>query len=105
MKRTGVVMAVFFLLFVSTVVSADTFSAKTINDFGNVTVMEVTGNYDANNPDGTVNADSRQTITKEFYRTHKDEYDFLVFSSNFDFKMPDNEVKAFYLHIKNDTQA
>ena len=57
--------------------SAD-FSATTLGDHGNVTVMEVTGNYDANNPDGSFNADPRKAIAKEFYRLHKDEYDFLA---------------------------
>ena len=81
--------------------SAD-FTAATLGDHGNVTVMEVSGNYDANNPDGSTNTDPRKEIAKEFYRLHKDEYDFLVIFSNFDFQMPEPDAKAFYLHIKND---
>ncbi len=81
------------------------FSAKTIGDYGNVTVMEVTGNYDAKNPDGTINVIPRQEIAKEFLRTHSDQYDFLVIFSNFDFTMPDAAAKAFYLEIKNDVHG
>lgn len=93
------------IVFFSSISSAQEFTATTIGDYGNATVMEVTGNYDAKNPDGTLNSEPRQAITKEFLRTHKDEYDFLVIFSNFDFQMPETEVKAFYLHVKNDTQG
>ena len=51
-KLTGIILAIVFLLFLPSFVTANTFTAKTINDYGNITVMEVTGNYDANNPDG-----------------------------------------------------
>ncbi len=81
------------------------FTATTLGDYGNVTVMEVTGNYDADNPDGTTNAGPRQAIAKEFYRLHKDEYDFLVIFTNFDFTMPEPEAVAFYTGVKNDTQG
>ncbi|MHB8883063.1 MAG: CARDB domain-containing protein, partial [Thermodesulfovibrionales bacterium] len=82
----------------------DQFAAKTIGDHGNVTVMEVMGNYDEKNPDGTVNAGPRQIISKEFYRLHKDEYDFLVIFSNFNFRLSDGTI-AFYLGARNDTQG
>ena len=95
---------ILLLVFPSISLSAD-FTAATLGDHGNVTVMEVSGNYDANNPDGTTNADPRKTIAKEFYRLHKDEYDFLVIFSNFDFQMPEPDAKAFYLHIKNDIRG
>ena len=84
---------------------AEDFIAATLGDYGNVTVMEVTGGYDAKNPDGTLNSIPRETIAKEFLSTHKDEYDFLVIFSNFDFRMPDTEAKAFYLTVKNDTKG
>jgi hypothetical protein len=83
--------------------STKIFSAKTIGDYGNITVMEVTGNYDAKNPDGSINTLPRQEIAKEFFKSHPDEYDFLVIFSNFDFLMPEAEAKAFYLGVKNDT--
>jgi len=92
-------------LFIQTISFAQDFTANTLGDYGNVTVMEVTGNYDAKNPDGAWNYIPRQEIAKEFFRIHKDEYDFLVIFSNFDFQMPDTETKALYLGVKNDTQG
>ncbi len=82
------------------------FTAKSLGDYGNVTVMEIQGSYDADNPDGPVNAAPRQVIAQEFFKTHKDEYDFLVIFTNFDFQMPeDAKAKAFYEGVKNDTQG
>jgi len=81
------------------------FIVTTVGDYGNIAVMEVTGNYDAKNPDSTLNNFPRQEIAKEFIRTHQDQYDFLVIVSNFDFAMPDVNAKAFYLEVKNDTQG
>jgi hypothetical protein len=79
------------------------FSAVTLGDYGNVTVMETTGNYDAKNPDGSINTLPRQEIAKEFFRLHPDEYDFLIIFSNFVYAMPEPEAKGFYLEVKNDT--
>ncbi|MEK6777694.1 MAG: PKD domain-containing protein [bacterium] len=81
------------------------FNAVALGDYGNVTVMEVTGSYDAGNPDGTINDSPRQAIAKEFYKNHADSYDFLVIFSSFDFTMPEPAAKAFYLEVKNDTQG
>jgi len=102
------VLLISFMLFLMLASSsvAQEFSAKTIGDYGNVTVMEVRGNYDALTPDGsTVNSVPRQEIAKEFFRVHKDEYDFLVIFTNFDFKMPEGDTRAFYLRVRNDTQG
>jgi len=93
MRKGGVPfiwIAIFFSLGISGLCFSQDFTAKTIGDYGNVTVMEVTGNYDAKNPDGSVNDIPRQIIAKEFFKTHKDVYDFLVIFSNFDFEMPDS---------------
>lgn len=81
------------------------FKATTVGDYGNVTVIEVNGNYDAKIPDGSLNTLPRQEIAKEFLRTHQDQYDFIVVVSNFDFAMPQAGAKAFYLEIKNDVQG
>ena len=100
------VLQLLLCLLIGANAAAANFTTKTLGDRGNVTVMEVTGSYDAYNPDGTVNAGPRQAIAKEFFRTHKDEYDFLIIFSNFDFKMPDNgEALAFYSPVKNDTKG
>lgn len=62
----GVALFITLLSLVLTSPAAFAFTATTLGDHGNVTVMEVTGNYDANNPDGTVNADPRMTIAKAY---------------------------------------
>ncbi|MFZ3137175.1 MAG: FG-GAP-like repeat-containing protein [Thermodesulfovibrionales bacterium] len=84
---------------------ATNFTVTTIGDYGNLTVMAVSGNYDAKNPDGSINSLPRQEIAKEFLKNHSDQYDFFVIFSNFDFSMPDTSAKAFYLEVKNDTQG
>src|SRR6266540_5001675 len=83
---------------------AEDFIVKPIGDYGNVTVMEATGNYDAK-INGITNAIPREVIAKEFYKAHKDEYDFLVIFTNFDFVMPDSEAWAFYLGVRNNIQG
>ena len=103
--KVKTLLSLLFVLFISTTSFAQQFTAKSLGDYGNVTVMEVQGNYDANNTDGTINAAPRQAIAQEFFKTHKDEYDFLVIFTNFDFKMPEGEAKAFYEGIKNDIQG
>lgn len=107
-KTLGGILLVLLMLSFSALPSlsySDDFTAATLGDYGNVTVMEVTGNYDANNPDGSLNSMPRQLIAKEFFRLHKDEYDFLVIFSNFNFAMPHSETVAFYTGVKNDTQG
>ncbi len=95
-----------FLLFISTTSFSQQFTAKSLGDYGNVTVMEVTGNYDAPSLSGSLEETiPRQTIAQEFFKTHKDEYDFLVIFTNFDFQMPEKEAEAFYMGAKNDTQG
>ena len=81
------------------------FTVTSLGDYGNISVMEVSGNYDANKSDGTINDYPRQEITKEFLKTHQDQYDFVVILSNFDYAMPQTEAKAFYVEVKNDIQG
>ncbi len=80
-------------------------TATTIGDVENVTVMEVGGDYNALKTDGTPNNEARAAVTQEFYRTHSDDYDFLVIFTNFDFQMPVLGAKAFYTNVKNDVQG
>ena len=99
----------FYILFIVTFCSygsaqAD-FIAQTIDQQGSVTVMQVTGDYSADLSNGSPNPLPRQEIAKEFYKTHADDYDFLVIFSNFDFQMPALEAAAFYLGVKNDTHG
>ncbi|MDT8317351.1 MAG: CARDB domain-containing protein, partial [bacterium] len=84
---------------------AEGFTASTLGDYGNVSVMEVDGVYDARFADGTENRFARQQVAKEFYKTHSDDYDFLVFFSNFDYGMLDEHTVAFYQGIRNDVEG
>lgn len=104
MRLTLFFMLVTFAFLVPAVpaFAEELFTAETIGDFGNVTVMEVSGNYDEMTPEGKINSMPRELIAQEFYRTHKDEYDFLTIFSTFDFKI-EREAVAFYLGVKNDT--
>lgn len=79
------------------------FIVKNLGDTGNVTVMEVTGDYNADMADCLVYTPPRQEIAKDFIRTHGDDYDFLVFLSTFDYAMREPAVKGFYIEAKNDT--
>ena len=106
MKYLGSLLFWLTILLLNTPLSsAQTFTATALGDYGNVTVMEVSGNYDAKNPDGTINSAPREAIAKEFYSLHKDEYDFLVIFTNFNFSMPSAGAKAFYTGVKNDIQG
>jgi len=93
------------LFFLSPQALGQDFTATAIGNFGDITVMEVSGNYDSKTPYGATNAGPRQEIAKEFFKTHPDDYDFLVIFSNFDFKMPEEEVVAFYVGVRNDIQG
>ncbi|MRR16957.1 MAG: hypothetical protein EG826_10920, partial [Deltaproteobacteria bacterium] len=84
---------------------AQEFTARSIGNYGNIAVMEVTGNYDANNSDAGTTAIPRRIIANEFFKVYKDEYDFIVVFSNFDFLMPKPQALAFYHGVKNDTQG
>ena len=81
---------------------APDFTASTIGDYGDITVMEVTESYDADIPESHI---PRMEIAKEFFKTHPDNYDFIVIFSNFDFKMPHPEVVGFYCGVKNNVQG
>ncbi len=96
-----ILVCMLFLVFPS---FAQDFTVKNIGDYGNVTVMEASGNYDAELPDGTSNVEPRQLIAREFLKTHKDEYDFLVIFTNFSFRMPKDAV-AFYQGVRNDVRG
>ncbi|MFH1027745.1 MAG: DUF1566 domain-containing protein, partial [Pseudomonadota bacterium] len=81
------------------------FNLKNIEDTGSVAVMEMAGNLDANNPDGSINYYPRQEIAKEYIRTHGDSFDFLVFVSTFDYALPESGAEGFYLPVRNDVQG
>ncbi|MEO7323756.1 MAG: hypothetical protein ABIW82_02915, partial [Dokdonella sp.] len=67
----------------------------TIEDIGNVTIMDLTGEYDC------LNQVPRQHIASHFLASHPDQYDFLVVFTTFEFNT--GSVLAFYNPIRNDT--
>jgi len=110
--RKSVVMAMlaFMLLSFGSIAMAEDYKAVTVGNYDNVTVMEFTGNYDTPTIDNPYDAIPRQVIAREFYKIHKDDYDFLVIFSNFDFQMPQTNINGkvytaggFYQNVKNDT--
>ena len=68
-----------------------------VQDIGNLTVMELSGDYDR----GLV--EPRQQVATRFYATHPDQYDFIVVFSTFEF--PTGIAVAFYNTVRNDTQG
>ena len=78
-------------------------AARFIRDEKSVSIVEFSGNYDRglNKP--------RETIAKEFYRTHADVYDFLVVYTSFQFPMGNEkageESRAFHAGIRNDVSG
>lgn len=85
--------------------SAVAFTVSSLGDFDNVTVMEVSGNYDAIDSYGQPDMSARREIAKAFYRNHGDDYDFLVIFTNFDFRMPSLQARAFFSPAKNDVRG
>ena len=79
------------------------FSATHVVDTDHLTVMSFSGNYNRNLDDGTFNAAPRAVIAREFYRTHPDNYDFLVVFSTFEFDT--GEAQAFHLGVRNDVEG
>lgn len=68
--------------------------------------MEFTGMYD-HQPENYLNDEYavRKAVAKEFYRTHPDDYDFLVIFTGFDFFMGTGkygEPLGLYFSVKND---
>lgn len=90
------------LLFVCSAEHVFAFSAQKIGDHGNVMVMTVDGNYDANIAEGIPNGEPRRIVSKAFYETRSDDFDFIVIFTDFDFVMPEAEALAFYNPVKND---
>lgn len=106
-----------FLFFVMAVIKTDgaayaDFSVQTLKNLSDISVMEVQGGYDVPNLDCDDCSLPRAAITKEFYKTHPDSYDFIVIFSNFNFQMPVSSsggkqytAQAFYRPVKNSVRG
>lgn len=80
------------------------FTANTLGDFDDVAVVEVSGDYNAL-IDGVWNHEARKVLAREFYRTHGDDYDFLVIFTNFDFDLPEVDAAAYFTPVQNQVQG
>ncbi|HEY0781686.1 MAG TPA: hypothetical protein VGE98_04460, partial [Thermoanaerobaculia bacterium] len=78
-------------------------AARQVGERQDVTIVELTGGYDASLPDGRVNAEPRESVASEFFRTHPDRYDFLLVFTTFDFATDD--ALAFHLAVRNDVRG
>lgn len=79
------------------------YNATFVEDSNHVTVMTFSGVYDKELEGGQFNRAARAKIAQEFYRTHPDNYDFLVTFTSFEFETGD--AVAFYHGVKNDVQG
>ena len=74
------------------------FFAEHREDRGAVTVIDFSGNYDRDVL-GQSNVEPRAVVAREFYRTHADNYDFLVVFTDFEFNT--GFARAFHWSIQN----
>lgn len=90
-------------------VSSGDFEARHIEDREQVSVIELVGNYDKVKSDGEPNVEPRSVIAREFFRTHPDEYDFLVVFTTFEFATPSStpgaDALAFHMGVRNDVEG
>ncbi len=75
------------------------YSARFVRDQGNIAIIELSGNYDRDLPDGTFNQEPRAVIAREFYRSHPDAYDMLVVFTGF--PVVTGEAFAFHHRVSN----
>lgn len=109
MKKLRLIILILVLSICSQYSFADDFTATTLESYKDITVIEVVGDYDAPTLNCQTCGDARRTIAKEFFKTHSDDYDFLVVFADFNFMMPKFEIAGrtttaagFYSHVKND---
>lgn len=76
---------------------AATTAAGTAVDIGNITLIELDGDY------GRGNDAPRMAVARRFFETHPDRYDFLVVFTTFEFETGD--ALAFHSLLRNDTQG
>ncbi|MDX1997340.1 MAG: CARDB domain-containing protein, partial [Thermoanaerobaculia bacterium] len=80
------------------------FEARHLEDRDHVSIIELSGgSYDKSLPDGSVNAEPRTVVAREFFATHQDEYDFLVVFTTFEFET--GSAVAFHLGTQNQVQG
>jgi hypothetical protein len=88
------------VLLLSPQVSTGNFAATFIEDRELVSIVELSGGYEVTAGTGEANFEPRAVIAQEFFRTHPDEYDFLVVFTTFDFDREGS--RAFHWLVRND---
>src|SRR5262245_41484262 len=68
-------------------------------DRDHISIIEFSGNYDKQLANGDSNSGPRAVVAREFFRTHPDNYDFLVVFTSFEFPTPG--AVAFYNPVQN----
>lgn len=75
------------------------YQARLVEDRNHVSVIELTGNYNRNLDGGALNVEPRAVVSQEFFRTHPDNYDFIVAFSGFEFDT--GQGTAFHWGVRN----
>src|SRR5579863_4270782 len=88
---------------ISTFPITGAYSASFVEDRNDVSIIQLAGNYDKTLSTGQFNAEPRSAIAREFFRTHPDQYDYLVVFSTFEFNT--GPALAFEFTVRNDTQG
>ncbi len=77
-------------------------SAQFAGDLGQVSIIELTGDYDKE-VDGALNAAPRMAVAQAYYEQHPDDVDFLVVFTSFEFDA--GGAAGFYVGVRNDTSG
>lgn len=72
--------------------------AQQVGETNGITIIQLTGDYDTS-LGGQSNPAPRQAVAQEFYRTHPDDFDFLVVIPNFAFQSSDGV--AFHWQVRS----
>ncbi|MGE3540694.1 MAG: CARDB domain-containing protein [Candidatus Tectimicrobiota bacterium] len=72
-------------------------------DRDGVAIIDFVGDYARTLPGGRQNIEARAVVAQEFFRTHPDQYDFLVLFSTFDFQT--GEAAALHWGVQNTVQG
>jgi Tol biopolymer transport system component/subtilase family serine protease/fibronectin type 3 domain-containing protein len=112
-KLSRTVLGIIFIFNFVPLSSAQELVVSTLGDFDDVSVLETEGEYGVYKSDGSLNISAtRREVTKEFYATHSDTYDFIIIFTNFEFQMINYQIagedvvsKGFYHPIRNDIQG
>lgn len=78
-------------------------TARFVEDRGLVSVVELAGPYDRDLSGGEANAEPRSVVARELLAHRRDEFDFLVLFTTFDFEV--GPAQAFAWVVRNDVEG